>query len=157
MPPIDVLGIEHIDLTVSDLARSAVFYGKVMAALGFRRIEDTDPRWANALMTIAIRPAAAGQRDIAFSRYRPGLHHLAFKAISRADVDEFHHFVLAEGIELLDAPRLYPEYGANYYAMFIADPDGVKLEVAHFPWGYWRRAQTGGRDERARYSPHTSK
>jgi glyoxylase I family protein len=157
MPAIDVLGIEHIDLTVSDLPRSEAFYDKVMSALGFRRIEDADPRWANALMTIAIRPAADDQRQTAFNRYRAGLHHLAFKAISRADVDEFHHFVLAEGIELLDAPSLYPEYGENYYAMFIADPDGMKLEVAHFPWGYWRRAQTGGRDERARYSPRSSR
>ncbi len=157
MPPIDVLGIEHIDLTVSDVERSEAFYDKVMAALGFRRIEDTDPRWANAHMTLAIRPAAADERELTFNRYRPGLHHLAFKAISRADVDEFHRFALAEGIEVLDAPALYPEYGENYYAVFVADPDGIKLEIAHLPWGYWRRAQTGGRDERARYSPRTSK
>ena len=39
----------------------------------------------------------------------------------------------------------------DYYATFFPDPDGLKLEFVHFPWGYWRRAQTGGMDERARY------
>ena len=39
----------------------------------------------------------------------------------------------------------------TYYAVFFADPDGMKLELVHYPWGYWRKVQTEGRDPRPRY------
>jgi catechol 2,3-dioxygenase-like lactoylglutathione lyase family enzyme len=67
MEPIEVLGLEHIDLTVNDLARSVIFYDKVMPALGFRRLPDNDRdnlRWANPYLTFAIRPAAESARGI---------------------------------------------------------------------------------------------
>jgi glyoxylase I family protein len=153
MTPIEVLGIEHVDLTVNDVVRSEAFYNRVLAALGFRRIEDGDPRWLNAHLSIAIRPCAPANRGGSFDRYRTGLHHLAFKAKSRADVNEFHRFLVNERLTILDPPAEYPQYGERYYAVFFADPDGVKLELAHFPWGYWRQVQTFGHDERARYSP----
>ncbi len=80
-----------------------------------------------------------------------GLHHLAFKAKSRAAIDEFHRFLLRENLPILDAPAEYPQYGPNYYAVFFADPDGMKLELVHFPWGYWRTVQRDGSDDRPRY------
>lgn len=145
---IDVLGIEHVDLTVNDLAKSSEFYQKVLARLGFRRLAgDEDVRWANAHLTFAIRPASERAN---FDRYRAGLHHLAFKVRSRADIDEFHRFLVEEGITVLDPPAEYPQYGPNYYAVFFSDPDGIKLELVHFPWGYWRKVQEHGHDERPR-------
>ena len=71
-------------------------------------------------------------------------------AASRADVDRFHAFLLREGIAVLDAPAEYPQYGPAYYAVFFGDPDGMKLELVHFPWGYWREVQESGHDERPR-------
>jgi hypothetical protein len=68
-------------------------------------------------------------------------------------VDQFHGFLRSERITVLDAPAEYPQYGKGYYAVFFADPDGLKLEVVHFPWGYWRRVQAHGHDERPRYAP----
>ena len=151
---IEVLSVEHIDLTVNDVARSRAFFDKVLGELGFRKYEGNDYiAWANAYMTIAIREASAANRDARFDRYRVGLHHLAFRARSRADVDAFHIFLLRERITVLDPPAEYPQYGENYYAVFFADPDGMKLELVHFPWGYWRRVQTEGRDARPRYEP----
>lgn len=149
--PIEVLGVEHIDLTVNDLARSKAFYDRVLRELGFRFLdEDLDVRWGNAHLTIAIRPASTVQD---FDRYRAGLHHLALKVRSRADVDEFHRFLVGAKLPVLDPPADYPRYGKNYYAVFFADPDGIKLELVHFPWGYWRIAQTAGHDDRPRYAP----
>jgi glyoxylase I family protein len=149
---IEVLGVEHIDLTVNDATRSRAFYDKVLGELGFRKYEGDDYiHWANAQMTLAIRVASAPNRDAHFDRYRVGLHHLAFRARSRADVDAFHAFLRREKIAVLDAPAEYPQYGENYYAVFFADPDGMKLELVHFPWGYWKRVQTDGRDPRPRY------
>jgi catechol 2,3-dioxygenase-like lactoylglutathione lyase family enzyme len=152
---LEVFGVEHIDLTVNDVARSAAFYDKVLGALGFRKLEtpegDTDVRWGNAHLTIAIRPAPPADRGAEFDRYRVGLHHLALRAHSRSDVDEFHRFLAREKMTVLDAPAEYPQYGPNYYAVFFADPDGIKLELTHFPWGYWRRAMTDGGDPRPRH------
>ena len=54
---------------------------------------------------------------------------------------------------MLDPPAEYPEYGPAYYAVFFTDPDAMKLELVHFPWGYWRRVQSEGHDERPRYAP----
>jgi glyoxylase I family protein len=158
MNPAEVLGVEHIDLTVTDMQRSVEFYDKVLGALGFTRLEEDDAgehdiRWANAHLTIAIRAASAEHQATAHDRYRAGLHHLALKVRSRTQVDDVHQFLLHEGIRILDAPAEYPQYGRGYYAMFFADPDGIKLEVVHFPWGYWRRVQTDGRDERPRHIP----
>ena len=93
---IEVLGVEHIDLTVNDVARSRAFFDKVLGELGFRKFEGADYiHWANAQMTIAIRDASAANRDARFDRYRVGLHHLALRARSRADVDAFHRIPCA--------------------------------------------------------------
>ena len=138
------------DLSVSDLTRSVDFYERILPALGFRWLAD-DPdnvRWANAGLTIGLRAADSTQRGTAFNRYRAGLHHVAFKALSRADIDRFHRFLVQAEVTILDAPAEYPQYGDGYYAMFFADPDGM----AHFPWGDWKTTQLTGRDQRARYS-----
>jgi catechol 2,3-dioxygenase-like lactoylglutathione lyase family enzyme len=97
MEPIEVLGVEHIDVTVNDLPRSTAFYDKVLPALGFKRLPDNDRnniRWANPYLTLAIRPAAESERGAAFNRHRVGFHHLALKARSRDAIDEFHRFLL---------------------------------------------------------------
>ena len=149
---IEVLGVEHIDLTVNDVTRSRAFYDKVFGELGFRKFEGDDYiHWANAQMTIAIREASGVHRDAQFDRYRVGLHHLALRARSRADIDTFHDFLKREKVAILDAPAEYPHYGENYYAVFFADPDGMKLELVHNPWGYWRKVMTEGNDPRPRY------
>jgi catechol 2,3-dioxygenase-like lactoylglutathione lyase family enzyme len=152
--PLEVLGVEHLDLTVNDLQRSLPFYAKVLEYLGFRRVaHESYIAWSNGHMGIGFRVAAPEEKGIAFNRYRAGLHHLALRAKSREDVDEFYQFLLQEGITILDPPAEYPQYGPNYYAVFFADPDGMKLEFVHFPWGYWRKVQTEGRDARPRYAP----
>jgi len=150
----DVLGVDHIDLTVNDVARSTPFYEEVLGRLGFRRVKEPGhPIWANAHLGIAIRPPSDERRGAVFDRYRVGMHHLALRVARRSDVDEFHAWLVEHGFEVLDAPAEYPEYGPSYYAVFFADPDGMKLEVVHFPWGHWRRAMTEGRDERPRWDP----
>src|SRR5436190_16495214 len=69
--PMDVLGLDHVDLTVNDLARSIPFYEKVLGALGFRRVPHaTYVAWANAHLAIVLRPA---ERNAVFDRYRVGL------------------------------------------------------------------------------------
>ncbi len=124
--------IHHIDLTVSDLARSTAFYDRVLPLLGFRRSTDVPegPIWAGAQLELGLVPA---RTRAAHDRFAPGLHHLAFAAPSRAAVDEVHRQLVALGVAILDAPADYPQYAPGYHAVFFADPDALKLEFVFTP------------------------
>lgn len=125
-------GIHHLDLTVSDLALATAFYDRVLPRLGFRRIGDAEegPLWAGASFELGLQ---AARRDAPHDRYAPGLHHLAFAAPTRADVDRAHAGLVALGVAILDPPDHYPQYCEGYYAFFFEGPDGVKLEYVHTP------------------------
>jgi glyoxylase I family protein len=130
-----VLGsIHHLGLTVSDMARAAAFYEALLSHLDYARVEDTPKHilWAGpggALGISPVRPELAGRRH---DRYAVGLHHLAFHAPSRADVDAAFAKLQDMGAEVTDAPAEY-DYLPGYYAVYFLDPDGIKLEVAHTP------------------------
>jgi glyoxylase I family protein len=146
--------IHHLDLTVSDMAASAPFYEAVLGFLGYRRVRekpdgiDWDLDAPGAHCSIGIKPARATRRH---DRYTPGLHHLAWRAESRDDVDRLHRLLLDLPAEVLDAPAEYPRYGAGYYAVFFADPDGMKLEFVHVPpAALARERQSATKQEHAR-------
>lgn len=132
--------VHHIDLNASDLAASKAVYGPVLEFLGYVQVKDKPEgcEWDLRGMegrgaSIGLRlcnPEEAGHRH---HRYAPGLHHLAWRAESRADVDALHELLVARGIKVLDPPAQYPEYSGDYYAVFFEDPDGMKLELVHAP------------------------
>ena len=126
---------DHVDLTVSDLERSTHFYADLLPQLGFSREPDCPegPLFRGARFEVGLQRAGVGARDVAHDRYAPGLHHLAFAAPSRAAVDELHVWLQARHVVVLDAPADYPQYEPGYYAVFFADPDGLKLEYVHRP------------------------
>ena len=127
--------MHHLDLTVSDITRSKPFYELVLGFLGYRCVKDTDRIvvWdltlPDGVAGIAIRPA---EREREHDRYTVGLHHFAWNAGSRQDVDRLHERLKQSGATILDAPAEYPQYGTGYYAVFFADPDGLKLELVHY-------------------------
>jgi catechol 2,3-dioxygenase-like lactoylglutathione lyase family enzyme len=125
--------IHHIDITVRDLRRSTDFYDGVLPLMGFTRIEDAPegPIWAGVHVEVGLQAAhsGGGRHD----RYAPGLHHLAFTAPTRESVDDLHRRLLAAECAILDPPAEYPEYCRGYYAVFFADPDGIKLEYVYTP------------------------
>lgn len=126
--------VHHIDLTVSDVARSCVFYDAVLGFLGYRRSDDSpnghdwDRTGDGPFHSIGIVQARGDGADRVHDRYSPGLHHLAWTAESREDVDELHTLLQEIGAAVFDTPADYPQYGPHYYAVFFADPDGLKLE-----------------------------
>jgi hypothetical protein len=66
------------------------------------------------------------------SAERPGtLQHLAFAASSRAEVDQFVGWARARDIPIITGPKAYPEYGGDYYAVFFAGPESLRLELVH--------------------------
>ncbi|MGH8261838.1 MAG: VOC family protein [Steroidobacterales bacterium] len=127
--------LHHIDLTVSDLPRSLAYYARVLPLMGFARIADCDegPLWAGQSMELGLQAARSESRGECHDRYAPGLHHLAFGAPSRADVDRVHAELVKLGVGILDAPAPYERYAPGYYAVFFADPDGMKLEYVYTP------------------------
>lgn len=131
--------VHHIDLTVTDPDRSRVFYETVLAFIGYR-LADSSPRGYDfdcvtdgGFCSIGIVRAEGANATRVHDRTSPGLHHLAWTAESRADVDALHQLLVAIGAEVLDPPAEYPRYGAGYYAVFFADPDGLKLEFVYRP------------------------
>ena len=130
----------HVDLTVTDMSRSVRFYEQVLGKLGYKRLPEAGagaPCWgvadaAGGFFSIALQPAKPGSAQEPLDRYAPGLHHLAFHADGRTDVDDFNAFLEEIEATILDAPAEY-HYTPGYYAVFFADPDGLKLEVVHEP------------------------
>ncbi len=59
------------------------------------------------------------------------LHHLAFTARTRDEVDRFVEWAQLNNITTTSEPRFYPEYGGDYYAVFFRGPEGLKLELIH--------------------------
>jgi catechol 2,3-dioxygenase-like lactoylglutathione lyase family enzyme len=127
--------LDHVSITVSDMAAAERFYDAVMAALGVTKIgaradwlgygercraDDPDRSY------VSIR--AGGKPEATFGR------HWCFKAPDRAAVDAFWAAGIAAGGIDEGAPGLRPAYHAEYYAAFLRDPHGNRLEaVCHRP------------------------
>jgi len=128
--------INHLDLTVVDLERSVAFYDAVLGSLGYVRSTDYQgevPNWTLAVGSLSLSIGLHKSRTAAtHDRHSPGLHHLAFHATSRSEVDAMRELVASIDGTILDAPAEY-DYTPGYYAVFFADPDGLKLELVFEP------------------------
>ena len=133
--------IDHIQITVRDMAVAVPFYDKFLPLLGFDPrsrntavIEDREfhvVEYAHPRLAFAItspRPAVAAD---AVHRRRPGaLHHLAFKAESPAEVDRLFSELKEIGAVIVSEPKNYPEYTPQpYYALFFKDLEGIKYQI----------------------------
>ena len=129
--------MHHIDLTVKNPAASFPLYHAFFGFLGYRHSREFEwrldvPTGHTSVSLVPVAGSGAGQTH---DRYSPGLHHIAWRAESRADVDALHELLIKIGATVLDIPAEYPQYnrGNGYYAVFFADPDGLKLEFAYTP------------------------
>ena len=124
--------IDHISVAVRDLERSSRFYETVLAPLGLSRL--------------VTRPAAVGfgkaypefwinlRAQMARIEEGSGVH-ICLRARSTADVDAFHAAALDAGGRSDGAPGLRPHDRVKYYAAFVTDPDGNRIEAVTFPPG----------------------
>jgi catechol 2,3-dioxygenase-like lactoylglutathione lyase family enzyme len=115
---------DHVGVEVSDLARSGAFYDAVFFALGVRRLHENDRAIAYGVneahfwITMRGRPPA------------PGFGHIAFTAAGKAAVDAAHAAGVAHGGRSDGEPGPRPQYGPRYYAAYLLDPDGLRIELA---------------------------
>ena len=130
-------GVHHVDLVVSSIGRSLPFYSELLGPLGFHTVTEVEGERGETIWYLAGAGTAVGLREAqsesaAYDRYRVGLHHLAFEAPSRSDVDERAAWLRGQEVELESEPQEYT-YLPGYYAVFFFDPDGLKLEIVHVP------------------------
>ena len=127
--------LDHISITVSDLPRAAAFYDSVFAALGYPCVR----RDADALgYGLRNRPDDDGHTYISIRATGQPIaadrRHWCFRAPNRRAVDAFHAAGLIAGGRDEGAPGLRPNYHNAYYAAFLTDPDGNRIEaVCHRP------------------------
>jgi catechol 2,3-dioxygenase-like lactoylglutathione lyase family enzyme len=122
--------LDHIGLQARDVEASCAFYLGTFAAIGMReamRFPYGD--------TFAIGLAGPGGGPSFWLGPPTGEEtselHVAFTAPDRAAVDAVHQAAVAAGVEVLHAPREWPEYHPGYYAVFVRDPDGHNVEAVH--------------------------
>jgi glyoxylase I family protein len=130
-------GVHHVDLVVSSIERSLPFYSELLGPLGFHTISQVEGERGETIWYLGGPGSSVGLREAQsaagpYDRYRVGLHHLAFEAASRGEVDERAQWLRSRGAELESQPQEYT-YLPGYYAVFFFDPDGLKLEIVHVP------------------------
>ena len=119
--------IHHLSFAVTDIHRSATFYDAVLAPLGYGRVwEDVTfvgygTRPGEDIFALKLRPENPGVPGDGF--------HVAFAAPSCEAVQLFYKAALANGGTDNGGAGLHPEYGPEYFAAFVIDPDGYRIEA----------------------------
>jgi catechol 2,3-dioxygenase-like lactoylglutathione lyase family enzyme len=124
--------IDHVSVGVADLERSARFYEAALKALGLSRVVTRAATigfgrhypefWINLRQGMAEVAPGSGV-------------HICLRAKSTLEVDGFHAAALAAGGRSGGAPGLRPHDRVRYYAAFVIDPDGNRIEAVTFPEG----------------------
>jgi catechol 2,3-dioxygenase-like lactoylglutathione lyase family enzyme len=122
--------IDHVSLAVSDLPRAVAFYERAFEPLGLTKLVTrermvgfgkTYPEiWINLRDGMARLPADSGT-------------HIALRAKTTVEIDAFHAAAVAAGAVSESAPSLRPHDRVRYYAAFVVDPDGNRIEAVTFP------------------------
>lgn len=128
-------GIDHLMINCNDYAAAVRFYSWLMPKLGYPdKITFDDPAPITGFVGDAgsfwVSPSEAAAGGQSFDKRRAGLREIAFRATSRAQIDELTKEIASYGGKILDLPREY-NYRPGYYSVFFTDPDGIKLEVVH--------------------------
>ena len=119
--------LNHVSIGVRDVARAAEFYDAVFNALGYRRVMDVLP---HAVAYGTKQPEfwvqlPRGQQELTIGNGA----HISFAAATKGAIEAFYTVALKNGGKDDGAPGLRPEYAPDYYAAFVIDPDGNRLEA----------------------------
>jgi glyoxylase I family protein len=139
-------GVDHLDLVVTDLERSLAFYRELLEPLGYEWTSEIAGERGERVVyigggsgggaaghvSVSLRERQSDAHATPYDRYAVGIHHLAFVAASRDQVEERAAWLRDQGARIESDPREYA-YTPGYYAVFFYDPDGIKLEVVHRP------------------------
>jgi catechol 2,3-dioxygenase-like lactoylglutathione lyase family enzyme len=131
---IEINGMAHVILTVSQYEKAREFYSELLPAFGMTRVHD-GPDFCyhvGARTAIGVRKCDAEFANERFEQYRVGLHHICLRARSRTDIDKTAELVAQLGGTIVRGPE-ERDWAPGYYYVLFEDPDGIRLEVNHVP------------------------
>jgi catechol 2,3-dioxygenase-like lactoylglutathione lyase family enzyme len=117
---------DHVSIGVRDTGKAGKFYDAALKPLGFERLSDAPGSLGYGRQGVGLWVSAA--QSPVKADMKSGVH-FCFAASSRRAVDAFHTAGLKAGGRDNGAPGLRADYGPNYYAAFLIDPDGYRLEA----------------------------
>ena len=118
--------LNHISIGVRDIAATKAFYDACLQPLGYSCLSADTTSLGYGATSVALWIGASTSPVPADPQ--SGLH-FCFTAPTRRSVDAFHKAALAAGGRDNGGPGLRADYGANYYAAFVVDPDGYRIEA----------------------------
>jgi catechol 2,3-dioxygenase-like lactoylglutathione lyase family enzyme len=131
---VEINGMAHVVLTVSQFEAAVPFYEKLLTFLGMKQVFKGEEflYHVGGRTALAIAKCDERYRHEQFSQNRIGLHHLSFRARSREDVDTFYTFLQELGAKIVHPPEDGP-WAPGYYSVLFEDPDGIRLEMNYVP------------------------
>lgn len=129
---------DHLGITVDDVPRASAQFNPVLEALGYIRAHDAEnlAYWQKTDEPELLLYPAREEGASPHRHGRVGWQHLAYAVDSRAEVDRLHHIALAAGWAEVRGPKEYPRFADEYYAAFVEDANGIRLEFMHNPKGW---------------------
>jgi catechol 2,3-dioxygenase-like lactoylglutathione lyase family enzyme len=131
---IEINGVAHVVLKVSQWERCRPFYESLLSFLGLKQVFSGN----DGIYYVGGRTAVGvGRCDEHHSTQRfvqgaVGLHHICFRARSREDIDSVHTFLKNQGAAIVRSPE-EGQWAPGYYSMLFEDPAGVRIEISHVP------------------------
>ncbi len=130
----EINGMAHVILTVSNFEKCVPFYEKLLTYLGLKPVINSDQMLycVGGRTAVGIMRCADQHRGEPFVQNRIGLHHLCLRARERGDIDEAHRFLQSIGAKIVHPPEDGP-WAPGYYSVLFEDPDGIRIEINHVP------------------------
>jgi catechol 2,3-dioxygenase-like lactoylglutathione lyase family enzyme len=131
---IEVNGMAHVILTVSQYEEAKRFYWQLMPALGLENVFDGSNMcyFVGARTALGLQPCLDEHAGERFVQGRVGLHHICFRARSREDVDRVASLLRDMNAHIVSEAKEGP-WAPGYYYVLCEDPDGIRIEINHVP------------------------
>jgi catechol 2,3-dioxygenase-like lactoylglutathione lyase family enzyme len=131
---IDINGMAHVILTVSQFEAARAFYGKLLPFFGMKIVFDGNDFFygVGGRTAIGIQRCGGAHAGERFVQQRVGLHHLCIRARSREDVDRCAELLKELGAPIIRGPG-ENAWAPGYYSVLFEDPDGIRLEINFVP------------------------
>ncbi len=131
---VNLNGMAHVVLTVSQFELAKDFYSRLMPAIGLENVFDSENfcYFVGARTAVGIQPCAPEHAQERFVQGRVGLHHICLRARARDDVDQVDALLREMGANIVVGAS-EGHWAPGYYYVLFEDPDGIRLEVNHVP------------------------
>jgi len=131
----EINGIAHIQLTVSNFEKSLPFYKALLQFFEMTPMFETNGFYycVGGRTGIAISAASSEHKNENFVQTRCGLHHVCIRLKKPEDIDALHDFAKKLNAKIIRPPTENPEWAPGYYSLLFEDPDGIRIEANYVP------------------------